>query len=800
MRLNSRLKSVLGTGLLSRLLVLVALSIAPAIAVLAYLQWELHDDQRTRLAEDALHQAELINGDLASIVESARQLTVAISRLDSIRALNPACRTALDDLRTALATYTAMAVLDEAGSVVCASGMTTVGFVGPALRAQALAALQVGVFQTGLFAPARDGHGPMLPFFLPFEDAASGRHGLVLAGLGLEWLARHMSEFRRPPGSTVGISDSAGTTLLRIPDNDRFLGQKMPPAVMPLLNRPHRGNAVIPGFDGMERMVGYVPVTEEPRGLFASVGLSMASLIGEIDRTATLGYLLMGAVAVLSLVLAMLAGSRFLRRPVAALLDAAERWSAGDLAARVSPAAQAGSEFARLARAFDRMAEALSHQRNELTELNATLEARVAERTEDLRASRDHLQLALAEQARSEASLRHAQNLQMVGQLAGGVAHDFNNMLTGILGALDLLARRLPEGDERSLRLIETAQMAAERGGRLTAQLLSFSRRQRLMPESIDLNRLTGGMLELIASTVGQRLALRTELGAGLWPAQADPHQVESAILNLAINARDAMEGPGTLVITTANVWRRGAVTLVQLNDRFVPIAGLGETTPAVASDPAGDGDFVMISMQDSGTGMTEDVLSHVFEPFFTTKPVGQGSGLGLSQVHGLAAQSGGEVQIVSAPGQGTLVRLLLPRAAAPPQGTSQARPASADPPLVVLLVDDHADVRRLIGDMLGELGHHPILAEDGSEALRLLQQRDDVDVLLTDFAMPGLTGPEVIAAAHAVRPDLRTILVTGVVDPDAPVTAACDTVLRKPFTLDALAAAVSRTRIAAFT
>jgi CheY-like chemotaxis protein len=298
---------------------------------------------------------------------------------------------------------------------------------------------------------------------------------------------------------------------------------------------------------------------------------------------------------------------------------------------------------------------------------------------------------------------------------------------------------------------------------------------------------------------------VRTDLAAGLWLAQADPHQVESAILNLAINARDAMQqgggqGAGLLVITTANVWRRADVTLIQRDDRFVPIDDFAPGAGLIASDPAGDGEFVMIAVGDTGSGMAQEVLGRVFEPFFTTKPTGQGSGLGLSQVHGLAAQSGGEVQVLSAPGTGTLVRLLLPRAtlAATSDSDTSPRTRRAAARHTVLLVDDNEDVRRLTSDMLTELGHRPIPASCGDEALDLLQQNPDVDVLVTDLAMPGLSGLEVVLRARALRPGLRTLIVTGVVDVGAPGLAECDVILRKPFSLDGLATAVDQTRVVA--
>jgi len=344
------------------------------------------------------------------------------------------------------------------------------------------------------------------------------------------------------------------------------------------------------------------------------------------------------------------------------------------------------------------------------------------------------------------------------------------------------------------LRLIDNALHAADRGGRLTSQLLTFSRRQRLLPVATDLNTVVLGMLSLLTTTLGRDIRVETGLARLLWPALVDPHQVESAILNLALNARDAMPNGGTLRISTSNVTLPHALP--------VPSgAGFAEGPVTPVSPQAGE--YVMIRVSDTGIGMPPSVLARIFEPFFTTKQTGRGSGLGLSQVHGLAAQSGGELRAESQPGLGTSISLLLPRAK-----TAAARVAG-QPDLVaagqtrlrVLVVDDDADVRKLTGEMLSELGHQPLLVGDGDAALAALSQQaagdadgqglERIDLLLADYAMPGQNGMEVIAQASRSWPSVSAILVTGHADIDGPFLVGGQKVLRKPFTMAALASAL---------
>lgn len=397
-----------------------------------------------------------------------------------------------------------------------------------------------------------------------------------------------------------------------------------------------------------------------------------------------------------------------------------------------------------------------------------SLERRVEERTCELESANTQLASQIAERERIESALRQAQRLEAVGQLTSGVAHDFNNLLMVVLGNLRQMQK--VESDPRNQRRLMMMAQAAERGAQLTAQMLAFSRNQKLEPRPVDLNDTVLRMRDLLQSTMGGSVRIETCLQADLWPAMIDPTQIELVILNLAINARDAMEVGGLLTVGTANV------TLA---------AGAGPEEP-----PAGE--HVVISVSDNGSGMTREVLAKVFEPFFTTKEVGKGSGLGLSQVFGLAKQSGGGVRIDSAPGQGTTVNVYLPRAAASPAHPAAediGEPDQALGDVKVLVVDDDSSVREVTAGLLAELGYGVIEAGSGGAALELLDREPNIDLVLLDFAMPGMNGAEVAREARARRPGLPILFVTGYADTDALQATGEDGILRKPYVERELAA-----------
>ncbi|MBX7250150.1 MAG: response regulator [Caulobacteraceae bacterium] len=398
-----------------------------------------------------------------------------------------------------------------------------------------------------------------------------------------------------------------------------------------------------------------------------------------------------------------------------------------------------------------------------LSDERAALEQRVEERTADL----------IAEMSTREAvqeQLRQAQKIEVMGQLVGGVAHDFNNLLMVVLGNLDLLSRRVPE-DDRLARLIDGAMQGARRGAALTQRLLAFARRQDLQPKPTDLRDLVSGMSGLIERSVGPLVTLSVEAAPTLPPVRIDPNQLEMALLNLAVNARDAMPEGGTLTI--------------RLNEARL------EANNALRLEP---GEYVRLAVRDTGLGMDADTLKQAIDPFFSTKGVGKGTGLGLSMVHGLAQQSGGAFRLQSEPGKGASAELWLPVAEGEIEGVAPAAVPDGDArPARIMLVDDDALIAMSAVEMLRELGHSVIEANSASEALGALQALEgDLDLLITDHAMPGMTGAELAVRVRALRPDLPILLATGYAelsDADGPNLPR----LSKPYTQAELAAEIRR-------
>jgi PAS domain S-box-containing protein len=372
---------------------------------------------------------------------------------------------------------------------------------------------------------------------------------------------------------------------------------------------------------------------------------------------------------------------------------------------------------------------------------NATLERRVTE------------EVARREQA--EAQLRQAQKMEAVGRLTGGVAHDFNNLLTVVSGNLEMLQKHFgSEAEARAQRLIANAMEGAGRAATLTHRLLAFSRQSPLQPEMIDVNRLLAGMSDLLQRTLGEHIAVETVLAGGLWRTEADPNQLENAVLNLAVNARDAMPEGGKLTIETAN-------------------AHLDELYAAHSREPVTPGQYVLVSVSDTGTGMAREVLERVFEPFFTTKPVGKGTGLGLAQVYGFMRQTGGHAAVYSEVGEGTTIKLYLPRLKRAHDRVQENESALAGPLLApgaqpgagvtVLVVEDEAMVRDFAVSALEEAGFSVLAAEDGARGLALLDAHPEVQVLFTDVVLTGgLNGRKVADEALRRRPDLRVLFTTG--------------------------------------
>ncbi len=381
--------------------------------------------------------------------------------------------------------------------------------------------------------------------------------------------------------------------------------------------------------------------------------------------------------------------------------------------------------------------------------------------------------------ARAEEQLRQSQKMEAVGQLTGGLAHDFNNLLAGISGSLELMQARVAQGRINDLgRYLVAAQGAARRAAALTHRLLAFSRRQTLDPRHTDMNRLVTGMQELIERTTGPEVAVAPVLGVELWTTLVDPGQLESALLNLCINARDAMPDGGQITIETANRW-------------------LGERAARERDMPPGQ--YVSLCVSDNGTGMAPDVVARAFDPFFTTKPIGRGTGLGLSMVYGFARQSGGQVRIYSEIGQGTTVCLYLPRHAGEAEAPKDVAELTSAPHAgrgeTVLVVDDEPTVRMLVTEVLEELGYTAIEATDGAAALRIVQSGARIDLLVTDVGLPGgMNGRQMADAARVARPGLKVLFITGYAENAVLSHGHLEPgmhVIPKPFAMEALAGRV---------
>ncbi|KQW29691.1 two-component system sensor histidine kinase/response regulator [Rhizobium sp. Root274] len=398
--------------------------------------------------------------------------------------------------------------------------------------------------------------------------------------------------------------------------------------------------------------------------------------------------------------------------------------------------------------------------------LNEMLEERVAERTRELELAHDLVLAEVGQRERAEEQLRQSQKMEAIGQLTGGVAHDFNNLLMAVLANLDLLRKHLA-GDAKAIRLIEGALQGAQRGASLTQRLLAFSRRQDLQVGPVNLDGLVTEMKDLLQRSVGSRIAIEADLPEHLPLVSADANQVELALLNLAVNARDAMPDGGTILVK------------------------LRETEQPAEADACAPGRYVVLSVVDQGTGMDPETLQKAIEPFFSTKELGKGTGLGLSMVHGLALQLNGRLKLTSEPGRGTTAELWIPVSTANviqlEQGLSSNQNSIETGPKKILLVDDDVLIAMSSADMLSDLGHEVVEVYSGKDALALIDSGTSFDLLITDYSMPGMTGAELAKAVHERVPGLPILLASGYAD--LPSGVEIDAArLAKPYTQDQMA------------
>ena len=595
--------------------------------------------------------------------------------------------------------------------------------------------------------------------------------GKVIYLLNLSLLPERMVDLMTQSldlGRRAGIVDRAGKIVARTEDMTRVLGMDGAPD---FVRATMAGEGIWRGTNVGGERVRTAFTHSKLSGWTVYVSLPEESILRSMQQTVlaliVLGLTLIGiAILIAYWVGGRLAGSMGTLAAQAAALGRGEpiephRLAVGEIDAVGRELVDAAARLRERAAERDR-AEA------ELRQFSATLERMVAERTQALVAE-------MRKRAETEGQLHQVQKMEAIGHLTGGIAHDFNNMLGIILGNIDLARRRLAKGEAGIDKFLNNALEGTRRSAMLTQRLLTFARRAPLAPQPVDANKLVAGMSDLLHRSLGEMIQIETVLAGGLWRTYVDANQLESAILNLAVNARDAMPGDGKLTIETGNAY---------LDEEYA--AQHVGVTP---------GQYVLVAVSDTGTGMPPEVQERAFDPFFTTKASGIGTGLGLSQVYGFVKQSGGHVKIYSEPGQGTAIKIYLPRylGAAPEVGETIERAAlpEGDGDTTVLVVEDEAGVRRYSSDALRELGYRVLEAEDAGAALRLIEANSDIKLLFTDVVMPGMNGRKLSEAAIARRPALKVLFTTGYTRNAIVHNGMLDpgvSLLSKPFTLDQLA------------
>lgn len=590
---------------------------------------------------------------------------------------------------------------------------------------------------------------------------------VLAAGLFAENFKNLVAEPGVPEDWIVSIVDRTGTHIIRSHANDQFAGKPLAPELIERMRKGHTGTLRSTSLEGIPLIttIQYAPRS----GWAAAMGIPVAALEAPM-RESIRDLLALGAVlAVVALGMGLLV-SRLLNRTVSNLTTMAAALGRGEpISAGTSMIVEA-----------DTISHVLAQASRDLKMLTTNLETQVDQRTEDLSLANANLISEIERRQQSEAQLIQVQKVEAIGQLTGGIAHDFNNMLAIILGSLRLLQRRLERGDTDVQKYIDGAVQGAERAANLTSRLLAFSRQQPLAPEIVDVNKLLAGMGEILRRTIPENVQIETMLADDVGRGFADTQGLESTIINLATNARDAMRNGGKLIIETGNIYLDEAYTATHAEVKVGP--------------------YILIAVTDSGEGMPPDVVDRAFDPFFTTKQTGSGTGLGLSQVHGFMKQSGGHVAIYSERSRGTTVKLFLPqylgsvgtgdRSKRKTQSCPRARNGET-----ILVVEDETGVRQLTVEMLQELGYATVEAAGANDALEKLESHPEITLLLTDVIMPGANGRQLANEALKRRPGLAVLFATGytrnaivdhgILDPDVHV-------LMKPFMLETLAQKVS--------
>jgi signal transduction histidine kinase len=725
----------------SLLLFATALVVAlPAAGILVFSGVQLRRQAMREAAEDVRRLSDAVAAHQETLLAGAEQLIHALSQVPEVRRRDAArVHELLAGILRLNAQYSNLFIADPAGNV-WAQALDQAPF-SAADRRYFRQAMASGRLSSGEYLIGRSSGRPTLTFAEPFRDARGELAGVICVGFDPGLYRRFLPQSTLAGGMNYLLLDHRGVVIARGADDARFVGRPFPPVLFESALTGAEGEvSAVVSMAGDERLVArrrlWLPGEDRPY-LLVLTSVPIARLRAGVDRGTLRDVALLLVVLFAAASLAWLLGERSIAGPLRRLESATRRVAGGDLQVRVA-GAPGSREVEALARSVDDMARQLEERE---------------------RARRHSEQLYL-----------QSQKMESVGRLAGGIAHDFNNLLTVINGHCALLKDTLADRPDVAEDL-DVIRSAGESAGALTRQLLAFSRKQLLKPQLVDLNQLLAGTDRMLRRVLGEDVRLVTRLAAGLWPIRADPGQVEQVVMNLAVNARDAMPHGGTLTLETSNVV-------------VPPPEGAGLRS-------AGDDEHVLLAVSDTGDGMDAATLERIFEPFFTTKQE-RGTGLGLSTVYGIVTQSGGRVTVESAPGRGSVFRVVFPRereVVAPPPGAARS---VADPGARTILVAEDSDpVRALMRDVLELRGHRVLAARSGEEAMAVAEQHaGPIDLLLADVVMPGMSGRELAERLGTSRPELRVLFVTGYTDDriltEGLLQARID-LLEKPFTPDVL-------------
>jgi signal transduction histidine kinase/ActR/RegA family two-component response regulator len=744
------------TSILVRLLMIVVAALAPSLAFHAYAEIEARHVRQQLMEEEALRLLNLIVAQQQAVVDAAEQVLDVMAGAPSVQDNVPGeCERLLVNLLKASSRYSNASVLDRDGHVVCAAVPVAHG-VTVTDRAYFRRALETGRFAVGGYVVGRGSGQPTIQLGKPFLDQDGKVIGIVQVSLNLRWLAEAIDALPLPAGSIAAIADSDGVFLARRPGGMRDVGQTIQEQYRYLLegDRARVYPSLISRDNGRRVIVAVSPPGATPSGLQATVALDEETSFAAVTQANRTGFLLIAAGAALGLVMTAALGGGLIRRPVARLLDVAERWRRGDLGARTG-LDRDGGEFGRLAVAFEDMAATLHTRERTLRRLSGNLEARVQE------------EVTAREAAQQRAA--QAERMQALGQLAGGIAHDINNVLQAAGGALRLIDRR--SGDPAAVhRFAELGSQAIERGASVTRRLLTLGRHGDQRGGPVDLGDLLSGLREILTYTLGRGIHIQVAIPTGVPTIVADKGQLETVLINLATNARDAMPNGGTLRFEAA----------------AEVVGGTGPRHPAALAP----GNYVRLTVSDTGVGMDEATVARAREPFFTTKEAGAGTGLGLPIAFGFAEQSDGGLTIDSQPGVGTRVTLWLPQAVAnpPPFVAEPSHSKTVEAAARILLVDDEDMVREVLARHLEDAGYRVMTAANGVDAVAWLAGGMRVDALVTDLSMPGMDGLALIRAVRESHPELPVVVLTGFAQDAVALAAGAGvggaiSLLRKPVT-----------------